>query len=77
MTPIVNGLETEYQGQLAVQRIDANQGDGPAIVDQYSIRGHPTLLLIDREGTEIDRLLGPQAIETLEGAIEPLITATQ
>ncbi len=31
MTPIVDGLEQTYHGHLVFKRIDANEGDGPAV----------------------------------------------
>lgn len=76
MTPIVDGLEEQYQGQIAFQRIDANRGDGPKIVREYNILGHPTILLIDQRGDEKNRLVGPQTAENLEILLEQLLPPT-
>ncbi len=76
MTPIVDGLEEHYQGQIAFQRIDANRGDGPAIIRDYNILGHPTILIVDQAGKEINRSLGPQSAAALEALLEQTLTAT-
>jgi thiol-disulfide isomerase/thioredoxin len=66
MTPIVDGLKQEYGGQIVVQRINAEQGDGPAIMREYGILGHPTLLIFDSQGQEVQRLIGPQSAQGIE-----------
>jgi thioredoxin-like negative regulator of GroEL len=60
MTPIVDGLEHQYGGQIAVQRINADYGDGPAIMREYRILGHPALLIFNSQQQEVHRLVGPQ-----------------
>ena len=72
----MDGLEEQYQGRLAVQRIDANRGDGPEIVRERNILGHPTILLLNQNGDEIGRLLGPQTTEGLVASVEQLLAAT-
>lgn len=75
MTPIVDGIEEQYQGRIAVQRIDANRDDGPKIVRDYNILGHPTLLLIDRQGQEQSRLIGPQEAEDVTVLVEQILVS--
>ena len=69
MTPIVDGLEASYSGQVAFKRINANQGDGPAIMEGYRILGHPTLLIFNRQGQELQRFFGPQPPENIEESL--------
>ncbi len=66
MKPIVDGLEQKYGEQIAVRRINANEGDGPAIMRDYKIPGHPVILIFDRQGQEIKRFIGPQPVEMIE-----------
>jgi thioredoxin-like negative regulator of GroEL len=73
MTPIVDGVEAAYQGQLKVQRINANQGDGPAIMKAYRIQGHPTLLIFDRDGHEAYRLIGPRPAEEIKELLDEVL----
>ena len=35
MKPIVDGLESQYGDQVVFRRINANEGDGPAVMDAY------------------------------------------
>jgi thioredoxin-like negative regulator of GroEL len=69
MTPIVDGLEAAYSGQLVIKRFNANEGDGPAIMRAYDIPGHPAILIFDPQGQEIERFIGPQS----EAAIETIL----
>jgi thiol-disulfide isomerase/thioredoxin len=62
----VDGLEQKYGGQIAVQRVNAEQGDGPAIMREYRILGHPTLLIFDGQQQEVRRLVGPQPADNTE-----------
>lgn len=66
MSPIVDGLEQQYQGQISVRRINAAAGDGPAIMKAYRILGHPGILIFDRQGQEVKRLMGVQPVEEIE-----------
>ncbi|HXV99637.1 MAG TPA: thioredoxin family protein [Anaerolineae bacterium] len=75
MTPIVDGLEQEYGGQIAVQRINADKGDGPAIMRAYKILGHPTLLIFDSQQQEVQRLIGPQPVHDLEILLQEVLNA--
>jgi len=70
MAPIVDGIEEKYKGQLAVNRINANEGNGPKIMEAYNIPGHPVTLLFDRAGKEVRRFVGPATVENIELAIE-------
>ena len=73
MEPIVNGLEKEYEGRVAVRRIDANRDEGPKIVREHKILGHPTTILVDRNGKEQGRLLGPQEHEEIMALLEQVL----
>jgi thiol-disulfide isomerase/thioredoxin len=74
MTPIVDGLEQAYGKQMAVQRINADKGDGPAIMRSYKILGHPTLLIFDSQQQEVQRLIGPQPAHEIEILLQELLT---
>lgn len=70
MSPIVDGLEQQHQGQIAVRRINAITGDGPAIMKAYHILGHPVVLIFDRQGQEVTRLMGVQPAEAVEKVLQ-------
>lgn len=70
MAPIVDGLEQQYAEQFVVKRINANTGDGPTVMRRYKLLGHPTVLIFDGQGQEVERLVGPQSRETIENALQ-------
>ncbi|MCL4294259.1 MAG: c-type cytochrome [Anaerolineae bacterium] len=76
MTPIVDGLEVQYGQQFAFRRINANEGDGPAIMRAYQVQGHPTILIFDRLGQEAGRLIGPQSAEEIAKVLEQVLIST-
>ena len=70
----MDGLEQQYSDQIVVQRMNAAEGDGPAIMRGYRIPGHPTLMIFDSEGQEVKRLIGPQPTTTVEEALQEALT---
>ncbi|MEK6609183.1 MAG: tetratricopeptide repeat protein [Myxococcota bacterium] len=46
-------------------RVDGEAGLGAAIVEKYRVVGYPTLLALDAEGREIERLMGDAAPDAL------------
>jgi len=73
MKPIVDGIEEKYGAEIVVKRINANQGTGPEIMRTHRILGHPTTLIFDRHGQEIERFIGPQPAATIETTLHPLL----
>lgn len=73
MTPIVDGLEQTYGAQLVFKRVNAIEGDGPAIMRDYRIPGHPTTLIFDSEGQEVQRFIGPQPAAAVEDVILTIV----
>ena len=43
---------------LISKKIDAEKGDGPKQKKKYRVRGYPTILFLDSQGVEIDRIVG-------------------
>lgn len=77
MFPIVNGLEENYSGELAFERLDAGVQANEALQLQYGVRGHPTFVVLDNNNQVSQRLIGPQAEETLRDAITAVINNEQ
>jgi thioredoxin-like negative regulator of GroEL len=74
MTPIVDGLAEKYQAEVVTKRINANEGEGPGIMRAYEVRGHPTVLIFDRQGQEVARFTGPQPAETIEKLLQQVLS---
>jgi len=73
--PIVDGLEQKYEGRIAIERINADVGDGPAIMRAYRIQGHPTTLIFDHQGQEVYRFFGPQPAGAVEAVLDDTLAA--
>lgn len=44
--------------QFVSLKVDGEKGEGPELLKEFNIPGYPTILLIDQNGEEIDRLVG-------------------
>ncbi|HEY4427514.1 MAG TPA: thioredoxin [Solirubrobacteraceae bacterium] len=68
VSPLVERIGRDHAGRLKVVKL--NTDEAPQIAARYSVQGIPLLVLI-REGTEQDRLVGaapePQLRQWLEG----------
>ena len=65
MQPIVHGLETEFAGQLAFERRNANTGSGKAVMAAYGLRAHPSYIIVAPDGSALWSYTGPLQAETL------------
>ena len=74
MAPIVDGIEATYGEQIVFKRINATEGNGPEIMRVYRIPGHPTTLIFDHTGQEVERFIGPQPAEAIEAALQKTLT---
>jgi thioredoxin-like negative regulator of GroEL len=73
MEPIVNGLETEFSGQLVVTRLDANVRENEELEFSYGLRGHPAFAVLDAAGSVTATFIGPQPEEILKGAVTAVL----
>jgi hypothetical protein len=67
--PIVDGLEREFQGQLAVIRLDADIPANERLQLSYGMRGHPAFLILNEAGDVSAQFFGRQTAETLREAM--------
>ena len=51
-------LAGEVAAGLVAIKVDAEAGEGLAIVERYHVVGYPTVLVLDAEGNEVDRIFG-------------------
>ena len=69
MTPIVDGLEEEFGGQVSIIRLDAAQPENAELQNQYGLRGHPSFATLDASGQIADLFFGPQEEALLRQAM--------
>lgn len=72
MTPIVDGLEEEFSGQVSVRRLDAAQPENAELQSQYGLRGHPSFATLDASGRVVELLFGPQEEVVLRQAMNTI-----
>jgi hypothetical protein len=74
--PVVNGLEVEFRDQLQVVRLDFNDREDEDVIAALAVRGHPTIVLIGRDG-EIERTwFGAATAEDLRPLVEMLLASS-
>jgi len=67
VSPVVEQMGREYAGRLKVVKL--NTDTAPAIAARYRIQGIPLLVVI-RDGQEIDRLVGAVPADRLRAMLE-------
>ncbi len=73
MAPIVDGLEQQVGDKVAFKRINAVEGNGPAIMQAYRLPGHPVTLIFNADGRETQRFIGPQPLEVVAAELNKLL----
>ena len=69
MNPIVDGIESEFTGEVAVIRLNAIGTEMTQLMNSYGVRGHPSFVVLDGNNEVTERFTGPQTEETLRTAI--------
>ena len=69
MESVVNGLENDFDTQIEVRWIDANSTDGQAFFRSFSLRGHPSYVILNPHAKVLWRGLGEQPQDVLEKQI--------
>ncbi len=68
VSPLVERLGNEHAGRLKVVKL--NVDEAPAIAGRYGVQGIPLLVLI-RDGAEVDRLVGAVPRPRLQAWLAP------
>jgi thioredoxin 2 len=74
VSPLIERLGRENAGRLKVVKL--NVDEAPAIAGRYEVRGIPLLVVI-RDGSERDRLVGAAPAPQLEAWLAPYLTAAR
>ena len=72
VSPLVERLGQENAGRLKVVKL--NVDEAPAIAARYGVQGIPLLILI-RDGSEVDRLTGAAPLARLQAWLAPHLSA--
>ena len=67
VTPVVDEVATQYEGQVKVVKLDTDQN--PGIASQYGIRSIPTLMVFNK-GRQVDTVVGAVPKTTLASTLD-------
>lgn len=67
MKPILEDIAVSWEGDIDLWEIDCDED--PETANQWKVRSIPTLILIDVDGTELDRMTGLNS----KGQIEEML----
>jgi hypothetical protein len=74
MQPVVDRLEADYDGQVGVIRANAEDGGaGQAAFRDLRLPGHPSVIIIGADGSEVFRGFGILEESTLRTALDAII----
>ena len=69
IAPIIKKVVEEYDGDIALAKLEVDEGKNMKIAGQYQVRGFPTILLI-QNGEEKARFSGAQSSSFIEDFID-------
>ena len=72
LAPTIDALARDDAGRVLVGKLDVDANPRTAV--RYEVRGIPTLLIFD-QGQMVDRLVGVQPRQAIEGRLASLLTA--
>lgn len=58
MAPIVDGIEKDFAGKIAVERYDAASEDGKKLMEQYELKETPSYVMVTADGSKVWGLTG-------------------
>jgi thioredoxin-like negative regulator of GroEL len=75
MRPIVHELEAEYWGKVDFVYLDRESAANRDVVEQYGIFGQPIFILIQPDGSEIQRWFGTVDLDAVRQALDAVQTS--
>lgn len=69
----MNGLETEFSDRINFYRLDANRPEYARIQQDYGLRGHPSVAILNPEGEVVYRYFGAATEEELRDNLNELV----
>lgn len=69
IAPVLEKVAKEFDGQLAIAKVEVDDGDNMKIAGHYQVRGFPTLILF-QDGEEKGRFSGAKPLQFIRTFIE-------
>lgn len=70
IAPVLEQVVNEHAGQLALAKLEVDDGDNMKLAGRYRVRGFPTIILF-RNGEEKARFSGAKSSSSIEKFIAP------
>lgn len=71
LKPIFEALTDEYKGKVEMESVDVDEN--PSLARKYSIQNIPTIIFFDKQGNEVNRIVGYVPKSKLEQSIKSLL----
>jgi thioredoxin-like negative regulator of GroEL len=75
MRPVVHRLEADYWGKVDFVYVDREDSENSKVVDMYGISAQPVFILIEPDGTEVQRWFGRVSPDDLRQAMEQYLSS--
>jgi len=73
MRPIVNGLKPAYQDKVDFIEPNFDDPANQEIIQKYHVPGHPSFIVLDRNGQVVARIIGGSDRDTLKAALDKAV----
>jgi thioredoxin 1 len=70
MAPLIEQLVQEFEGQIELVKVDADQAENEAKLTEYDVRSIPTLIMTDENGKALSRLVGQKSLAELKSWVQ-------
>ena len=64
ISPILEQLILDYAGQVALAKLEVDEGENMKLAGRYQVRGFPTVILF-KNGNELDRFSGARSKQAI------------
>ena len=69
IAPVLKSVITNYEGEIALAKLEVDEGENMKLAGRYQVRGFPTVILF-RNGEEQARFSGAQSKSFIKDFIE-------
>ena len=69
----MNGLETEFDGKVKFLRLNVDEAENGRLQQQYGLRGHPSVAILDGNGEVAELYFGAETAVTLQNVLNKLV----
>jgi putative thioredoxin len=74
ISPILEQLIHDYAGQIALAKLEVDEGDNMKLAGRYRVRGFPTVILF-KDGNELGRFSGARSKQAIAEFIDSYLIA--